>query len=431
MMNTPPRFTLVPAYHSPVVESHDLGIVEKAKRTRGKARVWTTIINITFTDTIVAHNFYNEAWFQLPRGISFPATNDFHESVWLPILVEAHDALPKVDPTGESALLYRSLINSKKSYTNKSLSGDTICYVSKSKACPHQFLVQLNSETKTAEIRYVNERIPEYMCVCGQTIYNASRGMLPVVKNCLATAIESGHSEPRHLQRQCEINDVPVPKRSQISNWKSRISTAAHGKKGETLLEHVKAYVDAHSALPPPERPDEAFYAASHFDMDKNEFIVLISTLRLLQIIMNRPGHPHMLHSDAMHQCSVDNCKVMREGVSDKNRTYHDIGVAISTNEREQDWVICYRGLLEYAPAFYPIYNMSDDSGAIRNAATSVWPNIDALMCYQHVHNVSNNLYRCKYTICIGVYIPCMVVCLYYIYRCIYSMYGGVCILHI
>ena len=126
MMNTPPRFTLVPAYNSPVVESHDLGIVEKAKRTGGKARVWTTIINITFTDTIAAYNFYNEAWFQLPRGINFPATNDFHESVWLPILVEAHDSLPKVDPTGESALLFRSLINSTKLYTNKSLSGDSI-----------------------------------------------------------------------------------------------------------------------------------------------------------------------------------------------------------------------------------------------------------------------------------------------------------------
>ena len=97
-----------------------------------------------------------------------------------------------------------------------------------------------------------------------------------IVKHCLTTAIESGHSEPRHLQRQCEINDVPIPKRSQISNWKSRTSTAAHGKKGETVLEHVKAYVDAHSTLPPPECPDEAFYAASHFDMDKNEFIVLM-----------------------------------------------------------------------------------------------------------------------------------------------------------
>jgi hypothetical protein len=87
-------------------------------------------------------------------------------------------------------------------------------------------------------------------------------------------------------------------------------------------------------------------------------------------------------------------------GITDMNRKFHCLGMALMSNERESD----YRLLLEDVKAVVtkhldldlkPDYVMTDGDTAMRNATRAVWNNGDwkHLMCFFHVQsNIKKHL---------------------------------------
>ena len=392
-MNSPLRPTIARAYTSPVIEDNNLEIEIVATKRRGKAKEWQTLINITFVDSkerIFPVSLLGkvESKLNFPKEINAKAIKD---SFWDPMILELHKAVKENTQLDEAtANIYRALINSVSSYTNPGKLGPKIHYSSKDEDCPHLFALVFDTETNTLEIACAVGA--SMKCTCGHEIYDGSRGLSTVQKDLIEELIGLGRSEPRHVKKCCRQRDIAEPTTAQISNYLSYRSAKIHGSTGETILEELEAHVLANSVMPSAEYPDKPFYAASSFNIPEEEFVVLICTRQSLALIQETPLVAHMLHTDAMHQCSSNGCKVYQLGVTDKEKRYLGVGVGVGTHERQREFEVMYRGLCRYARSFVPTFNMSDDCGAIRNAAIAVWATIVTLMCYQHVHKVSDDL---------------------------------------
>ena len=144
-MNTPPRPTVVRAYHSPIVEDLDLGIQEIPAKTRGEGLVWNTVINITFNDS-KEHVFPFTPLFSLDRSHKCPGDKDFKSVFWAPFIEDIRVRVKDDSSNSGLANICRALINSKHDYTNKPAGFIKKYYSSKSPQCPHKFAVISDTE---------------------------------------------------------------------------------------------------------------------------------------------------------------------------------------------------------------------------------------------------------------------------------------------
>jgi hypothetical protein len=71
--------------------------------------------------------------------------------------------------------------------------------------------------------------------------------------------------------------------------------------------------------------------------------------------------------------------------ISDKNRKFHPLILAVSTHETFSEFF----HILSAWRNVNPKYLMADASEAVFNGAKLIWPHLIRLMCYAHVYMVS------------------------------------------
>ena len=79
-------------------------------------------------------------------------------------------------------------------------------------------------------------------------------------------------------------------------------------------------------------------------------------------------------------------------GISDKNRTFHPIMVAISTHESKREFEFMFRQWKKVNNDLDFKFIVADAAEAVYNAAKVTWPGIVRLMCFAHVHMVRTRI---------------------------------------
>lgn len=135
-----------------------------------------------------------------------------------------------------------------------------------------------------------------------------------------------------------------------------------------------------------PEDIDEGYVLDSYFDVtdpSNAKFCIVFSTIRLSEQLVS-----DVVHSDCTYKCTWNGYPVTMMGFSDKNRTFHPVILAVSTNETHVEFRFILRTWVNVNPDLDFKYLMADSSEAVYNAALTIWPNITRLMCYAHVYMV-------------------------------------------
>jgi hypothetical protein len=121
-------------------------------------------------------------------------------------------------------------------------------------------------------------------------------------------------------------------------------------------------------------------------------FLFVITSKTLLQNL--KFANTHCL-CDGTYKVMNEKYPVLVVGVTDKSRQFHPIAIAVSSNERCQEYAFLFSSLRETAESvlqctFEPEKLVSDAADAIRNGYLEAFPvkSIDdSLTCYYHVRD--------------------------------------------
>ena len=131
-----------------------------------------------------------------------------------------------------------------------------------------------------------------------------------------------------HLTR---LSIEPPPK-TQISNF-LKIIRKKRKITPNTTLNHFKNGCEKHATIPSDE--DEVFVGSFELNaLSEQLFRVFLTTKRLLSICLNSK---HIL-ADATYKLTSENFPVLTGGTTDKSKSFHPFGIAVTTNEKDIDF---------------------------------------------------------------------------------------------
>ncbi|CAF2885992.1 unnamed protein product [Rotaria sp. Silwood2] len=147
-----------------------------------------------------------------------------------------------------------------------------------------------------------------------------------------------------------------------------------------------------------PQSEDETFVLSYHVqyedDIDDNEdamdgenkFRFFITTKRLLEIasISTR------IHADATYKLNWQGFPVLIIGATDSDRKLHPLGLAVCSNEQQQDFEFIFKSISNgvdqiVQPKFMPEVLIADGADAIRNALKTTFNNDKIVMYWTHM----------------------------------------------
>lgn len=162
-------------------------------------------------------------------------------------------------------------------------------------------------------------------------------------------------------------------------------------------LEDFIDWFEIHSAVPDDE--DEVFvlrYAHQSSKIGKPDpqklhksvftFNCVLGTKRLLRNGINAT----VLHADSTYKLNWEGYPVLVFGTTDRNKAFHPIVIAFSSNETAADYKFCIETIVESLQKIFNKNSMfqtlvSDAAPAIKNGFSDVFPNQDLIQCYFHV----------------------------------------------
>lgn len=116
-------------------------------------------------------------------------------------------------------------------------------------------------------------------------------------------------------------------------------------------------------------------------------FGFLISTPKLISFMQQSSA----LHCDATYKLSWHGYPVLVVGISDKDKQFHPIAMAVTSGETSNDYEFVFEGIKKHADQNYsPNILIADSAEAITNAFTTVFNPINFLRIYCWFHVTQN-----------------------------------------
>lgn len=147
-------------------------------------------------------------------------------------------------------------------------------------------------------------------------------------------------------------------------------------------------FVGRHKAVPDDEdKPFIVEFERSEPHVREREFRFFVSTPRLLRLASNSNN----IHADATHKVTLEKLPLLVIGTTDAQRSFHMIGIAISSHETGAAFAMAFKAAKEGIKSFAevdlkPDYLVADGDIALHNGFRAVFgENAKILMCYAHV----------------------------------------------
>jgi hypothetical protein len=216
------------------------------------------------------------------------------------------------------------------------------------------------------------------------------RGIRPELKIIIDQMIEDGTNKPKGIMNALRNRQIPdLPTNRQIETYLSD----CRRKKGmhSISLGDLIVYADGNKAIP---TDDDSVYVCG-FECEYSEtmsshFRICLSTKRLLLLISGSEN----VHTDATYKLNWQGYPVLTIGFSDKNRTFHPIGIAVTFQETAEDFSFIFKSIAagvdtvsDGSRKFSPTCLISDAAPAIRNGfivGLGYAPE-KTVMCWAHV----------------------------------------------
>ena len=161
-----------------------------------------------------------------------------------------------------------------------------------------------------------------------------------------------------------------------------------YGAVGKMSLDSLKESAAKFSELP--EDIDEGYVVGRAFKTSPSgvvSFVIVLSIMRLSTFPVG-----DAVHSDCTYKSTWNGYPVTIMGISDKNRTFHPIIIAISTHESKREFEFMLRQWKKVNNDLDFKFIVADAAEAVYNAAKLIWPGIVRLMCFAHVHMVRTRI---------------------------------------
>ena len=199
---------------------------------------------------------------------------------------------------------------------------------------------------------------------------------------------ESGIRQPQLILNELERTGKPQPPKSQLKNFLAYYKMKNFGPPSISLAE-LQQWCDRRKEIP--EELDQVYVPSyeveDHEDIQQAKVRIFFTTKRLLD--MTR--YPIHLATDANYKLTWQGFPVIMVGSTDKNKSFHTFGLAVTTNETHEDFAFVFSSLKTAVQSlfnrnFSPTTVLADGSDAITNGFTQVFGQPEKrIMCYAHV----------------------------------------------
>lgn len=228
---------------------------------------------------------------------------------------------------------------------------------------------------------------------------NQVTALSDVIKQQIIQLYDTGLKPKGILYRLQQDPENVVPSIDRIRNVIEMHKLKKYGKSNMTMNE-LQTFCNAHSAIP--DDDDTAFVAAferSRIEDDEKWFRLFITTKRLLINSIKAA----CIHADGTYKMNIQNFPVLTIGTTDKDQTFHLLGLGISTHERAEDYGFLFDTVQRTIQritnsAISSRVLMADGAAAIHNGFQESFAHLENLrimMCWYHVlYNVNKQKFR-------------------------------------
>jgi hypothetical protein len=193
--------------------------------------------------------------------------------------------------------------------------------------------------------------------------------------------------------------------RGQVNNYLTQLRKQKFGPSTLSLGE-LESWCEENSIVPQSEdQPFVVSFCILYEDdedddavNDGNKFRFFLSSKRLLGIASTSTK----LHADATYKLNWQGFPVLVVGTSDCDRKFHAYGLAVCSDEKQQDFEFIFKSISDgvariTGSTFAPEVLIADGSGAIRNAFMKIFNKEKMVMCWSHMRrNVEKRLQSLK-----------------------------------
>lgn len=213
------------------------------------------------------------------------------------------------------------------------------------------------------------------------------------LRNLITQQYDSGKTAKTITYELLSNKKIPLtdkPSYKQVVNEIFKYKKSQYGQQPITMAQITK-FVNEHIAIPKEE--DEPFIVAferSPSTQKNNKYFRLfISTQRLLRTA----SEATVIHADATHKVTTEKLPLLPFGVSDSSKSFHFIGLTLTTHEKIADYTFSFNALqlgvrLVTGKEFTkPLVLVSDADASIHAGFHESFGNLASkvIMCYPHV----------------------------------------------
>ncbi|RNA08081.1 hypothetical protein BpHYR1_026778 [Brachionus plicatilis] len=191
--------------------------------------------------------------------------------------------------------------------------------------------------------------------------------------------------KPSAILDMLEKQKIECPSKKKLNNFLANYRRNEHGNKCITMNELVE-YVTPRSRIP--EDLDQPFIAAYEYDassIEKRWFRLFITTKRLVKLV---PKTKHVM-ADATYKLVYEGFPSLTIGTTDHNKNFHHFGIAVTTNERTEDFEFLFKSIKKVVEeivmiSLEPDTLIADNALEITNGFSSVFNLKKRINCWAH-----------------------------------------------
>ena len=252
--------------------------------------------------------------------------------------------------------------------------GDKYWYGCRVKGCPRKMQVVLNIDSLT-EVTILLGNKPHVHNEAGdEGRILKNPGVHPDSKQKIIELESLGVKPKAILYRLHELN-LPEPTMQQLNNFLKNHRSKQAGIEGPSstlCLNDLKDWAQTRASMP--DDPDQVFVPAAEFiALPRKIFRMFVTTKRLLGLTRNTQ---HIL-ADATYKLDYEGFPVLTVGTTDRHRSFHPFGLALTTDEQEADFAFMFKAIKDACALmdidYRPTTLIADNAPAISNGFASVF----------------------------------------------------------